>query len=275
MTYWKKLSKDKSNQLADIRSQLHKSTQLVALAARGQLPESKEDKYASLIWNTEKKLLVSQFFGDQKNIQTAIDFSSFSLVVLVEEIIYQSFDLNNKTIDEALNWLKGVLQKLLIDTSSLSLKLPYKFLEDVLPGDQLHIENTDISSELTIWFDNTFNVLNSFKQNKSKTPDIWIWPHHFDIAMLWELPEGKSIGMGLSPGDKYIANPYYYISPYPYPNKKDLHEIKPIVGNWHTEDWTGLVLNSSEVLKETAELEENIVFDFLKNGFDISIKLLK
>ena len=43
------------------------------------------------------------------------------------------------------------------------------------------------------------------------------WPHHFDLATVVELGQARSIGIGLSPGDDYYAQPYFYLSPYPKP----------------------------------------------------------
>ena len=41
------------------------------------------------------------------------------------------------------------------------------------------------------------------------------------------------IGVGLSPGDTYYAEPYWYVSPYPYPGLEDLPVLDGS-GFWHT-----------------------------------------
>jgi hypothetical protein len=44
-----------------------------------------------------------------------------------------------------------------------------------------------------------------------KGSDVRCWPHHFDIATLHDLGGGKSIGIGLAPGDQNLW-------PYPDPS---------------------------------------------------------
>ena len=89
--------------------------------------------------------------------------------------------------------------------------------------------------------------------NPAASP-ICIWPHHFDMATLMTYPgateaETKYLGVGLSPGDKGYDEPYWYITPYPYPDVAKLPELP--VGSWHTEGWVGGVLTASQVQDES------------------------
>jgi hypothetical protein len=56
---------------------------------------------------------------------------------------------------------------------------------------------------------------------------------------------GRTIGAGLSPGDGSYDEPYFYVTPWPYPKGKDLPPLP--LGHWHTEFWTGAVLTGSEL----------------------------
>ena len=49
--------------------------------------------------------------------------------------------------------------------------------------------------------------------------------------------------MGLSPGDGTFAEPYFYLLPWPSP-PGELPKLDG--GHWHTEGWTGAVLEASE-----------------------------
>lgn len=60
-----------------------------------------------------------------------------------------------------------------------------------------------------------------------------------------EAERGRTIGAGLSPGDGSYDEPYFYVSPWPYPKGKDLPPLP--YGHWHTEFWTGAVLTGSEL----------------------------
>ena len=79
------------------------------------------------------------------------------------------------------------------------------------------------------------------------------WPQHFDIAFLVALEEGppesaRSIGIGVSPGDGYYAQPYLYVSPYPRPDTENLPAL-PQGGRWHTKDFFGAVATGMDLLE--------------------------
>jgi hypothetical protein len=53
----------------------------------------------------------------------------------------------------------------------------------------------------------------------------------------------------MSPGDGSYSQPYFYVSPWPYP---DVSTLPPLVlGHWHTEGWVGAVLTAEEILPKT------------------------
>lgn len=60
-----------------------------------------------------------------------------------------------------------------------------------------------------------------------------------------EADAGRTIGAGLSPGDGSYDEPYFYVTPWPYPKGKAFPALP--AGHWHTEFWTGAVLTGSEL----------------------------
>ncbi len=78
------------------------------------------------------------------------------------------------------------------------------------------------------------------------------WPHHFDIARLHVLDpsldpeEARSVGYGMTPGDDQYPDPYWYVTPWPYPDPAALADLP--AGAWHTEGWVGGVLHAAEVV---------------------------
>lgn len=56
---------------------------------------------------------------------------------------------------------------------------------------------------------------------------------------------GRTIGAGLSPGDGSYDEPYFYVTPWPYPKGKEFPRLPS--GHWHAEFWTGAVLTASEL----------------------------
>ena len=65
-------------------------------------------------------------------------------------------------------------------------------------------------------------------------------------------PDGsalRSVGVGLSPGDHFYAEPYWYVSPWPHPERSParLPEL-PAGGHWHGEGFTAAILTGTQLL---------------------------
>jgi hypothetical protein len=58
-------------------------------------------------------------------------------------------------------------------------------------------------------------------------------------------PAGRSVGIGLSPGDHYYDEPYFYVSAYPSSAPEALPPWDEL-GHWHTTEFTSLILTASE-----------------------------
>src|SRR5439155_8785429 len=76
--------------------------------------------------------------------------------------------------------------------------------------------------ELARWFDAAADILEEVRLRLAGTASVRCWPHHFDIATLLSLGRGDpetaaAIGIGMSPGDAYYLQPYFYVSPWPAP----------------------------------------------------------
>jgi hypothetical protein len=86
---------------------------------------------------------------------------------------------------------------------------------------------------------------------------VRVWPHHFDIAVLIELgaeddrpvdpEEARSVGVGMTPGDDSYPDPYWYVTPWPYPAATGLPKLPP-PGAWHTDGWVGAVLGAADLV---------------------------
>lgn len=86
--------------------------------------------------------------------------------------------------------------------------------------------------------------LQNISMTNANSSPVHIWPHHFDMAVLLSFPLDKSIGVGFSPGDKSYNQPYWYVSPWPYPTFTPPHLE---IGFWHTHEWTGAVLTAEDM----------------------------
>ena len=92
-------------------------------------------------------------------------------------------------------------------------------------------------------------LLRELESAASGASEVRCWPHHFDLATLITLSgsgeEARTVGVGLSPGDDSYREPYYYVTPWPYPRGRLLPELP--AGRWHTEGWVGAILRGSDL----------------------------
>jgi hypothetical protein len=109
--------------------------------------------------------------------------------------------------------------------------------------------------ELARWFGNAEALLRSVASGWPGSAPVRVWPHHFDVGSVLPLDsapgeEAPSIGVGLSPGEEGIAEPYFYVTPWPPPPSAESLPELPAGGHWHRTGWTGALLTGSEILAE-------------------------
>lgn len=99
---------------------------------------------------------------------------------------------------------------------------------------------------------------------REETSPIQLWPHHFDLSMLWlpgEKIEGqdpdneeysdKQMNFGFTFGDTGIPEPYFYVTAYPLPGGFPGLPL-PAGTEWKTEGFSGAVL-LYEALAESSD----------------------
>ena len=98
---------------------------------------------------------------------------------------------------------------------------------------------------------------------REETSPIQLWPHHFDLSMVW-LPGGKVPGhdpdnpehaeyadtqmnFGFTLGDTTIAEPYFYVTAYPSPDAFPAL-LLPEGATWQTGGFNGVTLTYARLL---------------------------
>lgn len=97
---------------------------------------------------------------------------------------------------------------------------------------------------------------------REETSAVQLWPHHFDLAMLWlpgdripgqdpddEEYADKQMNFGFTFGDDGIPEPYFYVTAYPLPDAFPPDDL-PAGTEWHTEGFTGAVLRYRRLGRE-------------------------
>jgi hypothetical protein len=277
---WIELKNFSHEGLAEARKQVHQAAQLPAIAARCLNPKNPADNFAALIYDRNNTLLTSQLLGD-RGYRVALGISDFKLIIINRKAeSLTSFTLDKKTYGEAFDWLGDKLSQLGFDSNKLNKNLPYQ-IPEYPTSKETPFKQTNPADfiELQNYFFNAAFVLENVSKNEKNISQVHCWPHHFDTAVLITIEmnsnpvKSRTIGVGLSPGDESYNEPYFYISPWPYPeNKENLPKLN--LGHWHKQGWFGGVLTATEIIKHKDKSEQlKIAVGFIEAGI-INLKKL-
>jgi hypothetical protein len=114
----------------------------------------------------------------------------------------------------------------------------------------------EASAEVGRWFSLAAAAQQRWAAQQPRDLEIRCWPHHFDLGLFFLLDEdedpetARSIGIGLSPGDGTIPEPYFYVSPYNRPKDRQADPPPPLPGpgHWHHQGFFAAVLTGTELL---------------------------
>ena len=170
-----------------------------------------------------------------------------------------------------------------LDTHALDAPSPYEMpAHAVAKGAAYGVADlADALVELAAWFANAefllVRVQRQMIQRKLAASDVRCWPHHFDLATLASFPTRNAdatgyVGAGLSPGDAYYDEPYFYVSVYPQPDRAALPRL-PKLGHWHTHKFTAAVVPAHQIV--AANNPKTAADEFLKAAIDVAIKFLR
>lgn len=234
MNEWKLSSKASPDELKEARIQSHWASQLVGAAGASILPEREDYTHTSLTRPPGQPILVGEPLDDNKR-RVGLSVARLQLVVLDENLDEtQNFSLAGKTLDEGRRWLG---ERLGTEIKLVGYELPS---HPVGEGGTFALEHPLAFEALSQGFVNASSVLDA------EAPDtVRCWPHHFDIAYLLTLGGKKSIGVGWTAGDDSYDEPYWYVTPWPYP--KYMGRPSLARGHWHDEGFVAAILTASEM----------------------------
>jgi hypothetical protein len=207
--------------------ELHWAAQIVSAAGNTLLEKKADDSHANLGWDRTARALAGHPIAGKR---AALRLEDATLLVLDDAShAIATKPLAGETLASALAWLAKEL-------GAAALKRP----EHELPAHPVGAGaafTTGGNAELARLYALADEVIAAIAR------PVRCWPHHFDIAALVSLGGERTIGIGLSPGDGSYGEPYWYVTPWPYP-KGDLPPLTH--GHWHREGWTGAVLLARE-----------------------------
>lgn len=123
--------------------------------------------------------------------------------------------------------------------------------------------DTELGAEYAAAQYTMFTALSRFRARITglMTPLV-LWPHHFDVSMLWFAPGGEGkpdeqtvphLNFGFAPFSDGFPRPYLYA--YAWPTPKGLTRKRlPQPARWHNESWTGAVVDY-DILRKSLNAE--------------------
>ncbi len=250
-------------QLAKTRIELHYAIQPLAAASLALVKAETDFSPMALYWD-DNLGFITQSIPSIQYCRIALDPITLSLEIVGDrDRVISIFALSDRTLSEAFDWLRTVIKGL----GGTEIITPISYPVDDFPSSDLaHIGTFSrqfSTSNLVDYYASANQVLHSLTQSEPLASPVRIWPHHFDIATLITLPNQEdrdtlTIGVGLSPGDASYEEPYWYVTPYPYPENRDNLPILDGNGTWHTSHWVGAVLTASQFASSTTSPTSNI-----------------
>ncbi len=246
MTRWTRLDPTKASSLTAARLDAHFAAQVPAALGTTVLPPQDDAGHTNLGWDKDLDLLVGH---PVQGLRAGLDIGGLSWVLLRDQRVLARQSATGLTVDQGLTWLR---------TQAAAQGLPDQVLHTDgydLPDDKrgkggpLGASRAEARAGLQAWFAAAADLLAEVAQREDGAGPLRCWPHHFDIATLITLDgrgeDARTVGVGLSPGDGGIDQPYFYVNPWPRPGHDDGPELP--VGRWHVQGWFGAVLHGSEV----------------------------
>ena len=276
---WRPLRAVDKPQLAEARLQAHYAVQWLARAARAYIPPQPDDGHTSLRWDHDA--LTTQPFKDGARLSLRI--ADLTLALHDGNGAAQSVSLAGRTDREARAWLGERLAARGLDAKALDAPAPYEIPAHALAGDARYdaAGSADALAMLAAWYANAHLLLERLQRQltdrKLAPSPVACWPHHFDLAILLTLPKPNPeqtgyVGAGLSPGDDYYDEPYFYVSVYPKPDPATLPSL-PALAHWHSHDFTAAVATAHRIVATKNQRAETD--DYLQGSVDIALELFR
>ena len=269
---WRPVDPQRGTDLVDARLQLHHAAQLATALGISYLPAQPDDSHTNLEWIDAIGALASKPAGSPA-IRLAARAQPFAILVLDSGAnVLATYLLDGRTVDDAARWIRGQLAEYGLDGARYTLKRHYEIpSHPVDAGAAFRATTPALFEQLASWYSNAAAALEQVVSAMPSASPVRCWPHHFDIATLIEVAPGKTISLGMEPGDDYWSEPYFYASMSPRPDA-DVPRAE-LAGNglWHTRDWIGAVLPASRI---DAANQQTQVDEFIRSAVSAGQGLL-
>lgn len=217
-------------EVVDARLQLHWAAQAAAGVGRTLLPPQEDYSHHSFTWSDERDALLQGVVDGRY--RSGLRPRDCALLFIQGDDV-DAYPLAGHTLDDGFRFLE--------ERVGSRLARPEEPLPDhpVAHGVKFAPDAADLA-RIAAGFAEANRQLERVRAAHREASPVRLWPHHFDIATLLSFGDGRTIGTGWLAGDALYPEPYWYVTPWPYPGPSTLPPLS--AGAWHTEGWVGAVL---------------------------------
>jgi hypothetical protein len=253
---WEQVGAIEPGRLMEGRSELHHAAQLVAAVGASLLDPRSDDSHPNLGWQADGRAFIGHTVPAAPAFAAALRPADLMLQLQDETGAARAeLGLVGRSIEDALAWLREETRRLGVAASAGPIALPAYDLppHPVAKGGRFGDAQAPARAELARWFAGGHRLLAARVVRDPTASSVRIWPHHFDIATLITLERdasggaARTVGIGFSPGDETYPEPYWYVSPWPYPAEATLPSLGS-AGHWHVAGYTAAVLLGRDIV---------------------------
>lgn len=210
-----------STELQDARVQLHWAAQVLSAAADRWLPPQPDDSHSNMEWLPEPGALVGNAMPS--GLRLALALRGFELRAVRGDRTIAALPLMGHTLADAMQWADMQIASAAGGPSRGMQARDYDMPEHpVRAAGGAFSPDSAALAELAGWFTHADVVLREVVARQRCAVPVRVWPHHFDAGSISYLdepgPSSRQIGFGLSPGDHYYEQPYFYVTAFPLPS---------------------------------------------------------
>jgi hypothetical protein len=244
---WRPLAPPDPAPLAEARLQAHYAAQWLARAARAFVPRQSDDSHTSLGWDEALDGFATAPLASGARLGLRLRDLTLTLLKGEGEGSASSFSVIGGGDREGGERLRALLRASGLDPAGLDAPSPYAMPAHALAEGGVYggarIET--YLAQIADWFANAnvsiAKIGEAIVARGLSASAPRCWPHHFDLATSTSFALGGGdktayIGAGLSPGDHFYDQPYFYLSIYPAPVSHSLSPL-PALGHWHDKEF--------------------------------------
>ncbi len=250
---WQVLGNVAPRALVQARLELHWAVQVITAAADGWLVARSDDGHTSMVWSPVLGALVSE--SAASGLAIAVRPQDLSALAIRDDRQSAALALPGRTLAELMTWADDQLAA----AAGGPPRAIHARAYDMPPhpvGNEGARFTADANGldELARWYGNAQIAIGAVLHTEPRATALRVWPHHFDLGAIVYLDapgeKAPQLGIGMSPGDQYYAEPYFYVTPYPLSAPAPYPALAS-GGQWRQQDFTGAILTGTTLVEGT------------------------